>query len=191
MSKDYKIYMYENITNHKKYIGQTCLSLSQRAGKNGIKYKNCIYFYKAIQKYGWENFSSIILEEGLTLEEANQKEQEYINLYNTQNENYGYNLRDAGSQGHLANSTKQKISNSIKGTQHPNYGKGKKIRCVNTGQIFDNANRAAEWCINGDRNHIRQVANHSTRLKTNGKHPITGESLKWEFVEEEATYNAE
>lgn len=191
MSKDYKIYMYENIANHKKYIGQTCLSLSQRAGKNGIKYKNCIYFYKAIQKYGWENFSSIILEEGLTLEEANLKEQEYINLYNTQNENYGYNLRDAGSQGHLANSTKQKISNSIKGNQHPNYGKGKKIRCINTGQVFDNANRAAEWCVNGDRNHIRQVANHSTRLKTNGKHPITGESLKWEFVEEEATYNAE
>ena len=44
---------------------------------------------------------------------------------------------------------------------------------------------------NGDRNHIRQVANHSTKLKTNGKHPITGERLKWEFVEEEATYNVE
>ena len=191
MNNNYKIYMYENNINQKKYIGQTCLSLSQRAGKNGIKYKNCIYFYKAIQKYGWNNFSVKILEDNLTLEEANMKEQQYINFYNTKNKNYGYNLRDGGSHGHLAETTKEKISNSLKSINNPNYGKGKKIRCINTGEIFDNASRAAQWCINGDRNHIRQVANHSTRLKTNGKHPITGESLKWEFVDNaEATYGA-
>lgn len=64
----YKIYMYENIINHKKYIGQTYTSLEQRAGKNGIKYKNCTCFYNAIQKYGWDNFQSYILEENLSLD---------------------------------------------------------------------------------------------------------------------------
>lgn len=191
MNSRYKIYMYENLINHKKYIGQTCLTISQRAGKQGIKYKNCDYFYKAILKYGWDNFKCSILADNLTLEEANLQEQYFINLYQTQNHSYGYNLRDAGSQGHLSEETKSKISKALSSIGNPNYGKGKKIRCVNTGEIFDNANRAAEWCAGGDRNHIRQVANHSTKLKTNGKHPITGEKLKWEFVEEEATYNAE
>ena len=191
MENKYKVYMYENLINHKRYIGQTCLSLSQRAGKQGIKYKNCDYFYKAILKYGWNNFSSSILASNLTLDEANKKEQYFIDLYKTQNPDLGYNLRNAGSNGALNLETKEKISQSISGINNPNYGKGKKIRCINTGEIFDNANRAVEWCIDGDRNHIRQIANHSTRLKTNGKHPITGERLKWEFVEEEATYNAE
>ena len=180
--------MYENVLNHKKYIGQTSQTLSQRAGKNGEKYKNCTYFYRAILKYGWDNFKSSILEENLTFDEANEKEQYYIDLYNTQNEDCGYNLKNGGSNGQLSLATKQKISESIKGNKHPNYNKGKKIRCINTGEIFDNASRAAEWC-GGDRNHIRQIANHSTRLKTNGKHPKTGEPLKWEFVnEKEATY---
>lgn len=188
---NYKIYIYENNITHKKYIGQTCLSLSQRAGKDGIKYENCIAFYRAINKYGWNNFQSQILEDNLTLKEANQKEQYYINLYHTQDKDYGYNIRNAGSNGALSQDTKEKISKSMTGKKHHNYGKGKKIMCVNTGEIFDNASRAAEWCIGGDRNHIRQIANHSSRLKTNGKHPVTGEPLKWKFVNEEATYNAE
>ena len=188
----YKIYMYENIINHKRYIGQTCSSLAQRAGKNGIKYKNCIYFYKAIQKYGWDNFQSYILEQNLSLDQANQKEQYWIDYYQTKDLNKGYNLKNGGSNGSLSEETKQKISNSLKGINNPHYGTGKKIRCINTGEIFDNASRAAQWCINGDRNHIRQIANHSTRLKTNGKHPITKEPLSWEFItESEATYNAE
>lgn len=187
----YKIYMYENKINHKKYIGQTCSSLYQRSGKEGKKYKNCVAFYQAIQKYGWNNFSVKILESNLTLEEANLKEQEYINLFNTQNKQFGYNIRNASSQGTLSEETKEKISKSLSGEKHPNYGKGKKIRCINTGQIFDNASRAAEWCKGGDRNHIRQVANGKGRLKTNGKHPITGEPLRWEFIGKEAIYNAE
>ena len=174
--------MYENKINHKKYIGQTCLDLAKRAGAEGKFYKKCSYFYSAIKKYGWNNFVPSILEENLTLEDANKREQFYINLYNTQNAEKGYNLRDAGSKGKLAQSTKIKISQAFSGNKHPNYNKGKKIRCVNTGQVFENATRAAEWCLHGDRNHIRQIANHSTKLKTNGLHPITKEKLTWEFV---------
>ena len=187
--KEYKVYMYENNINHKKYIGQTCVSLSYRAGINGKRYKNSRHFYNAIEKYGWENFTASILEDKLTKEQAVIREQYYINLYKTKDENYGYNIRDAGSKGALSLETRKKLSEAQSGEKHHNYNKGKRIRCVNTGEIFANANRAVEWCVGGDRNHIRQVANHSTRLKTNGRHPITGEPLKWEFVDEEATYN--
>lgn len=56
MNNNYKVYMYKNNINQKKYIGQTCLSLSQRAGKNGIKYNNDIQVL-------FENNKQIIFKE--------------------------------------------------------------------------------------------------------------------------------
>lgn len=49
------IYLHRNKSNGKVYIGQTIQSIENR-WKNGNGYKPCTYFYKAIQKYGWENF---------------------------------------------------------------------------------------------------------------------------------------
>lgn len=73
----YKVYVHVNKINGKIYIGQTCNSLSVRAGrKSGIGYKHSTHFYNAIQKYGWENFEHIILIDGLSLEMANIIEEE-------------------------------------------------------------------------------------------------------------------
>ena len=66
--KKYIIYMHKNKINGKMYIGQTCQTLEQRSQANGGHYKSCSLFYKAIQKYGWNNFEHIILKENLTLE---------------------------------------------------------------------------------------------------------------------------
>lgn len=91
-------YIYCHIfPNNKKYIGQTCNSLSRRFGKNGNKYSNNPLIWKAILKYGWENVSHIVLEEGnWTRKEINQKEQFYISKFNTLCPN-GYNLTLGGS----------------------------------------------------------------------------------------------
>ena len=51
-NKLYKIYLHENLFNHKKYIGQTCRSVCERFGCNGSHYINSPKFYNAIQKYG-------------------------------------------------------------------------------------------------------------------------------------------
>ena len=58
--RKYKLYVYTNKVNGKKYVGQTCKTLKRRAGKNGSGYYTCPIFSKAIQKYGWENFKSCI-----------------------------------------------------------------------------------------------------------------------------------
>lgn len=59
--------------NNKIYVGITKLSVKARWGKNGALYKRQ-YFYRAIQKYGWDNIKHEIMFENLTKEEAEAKE---------------------------------------------------------------------------------------------------------------------
>lgn len=50
INKKYMVYVYTSPSS-KKYIGQTCTSLSIRAN-NGEGYKTSPKFYQAIKKYG-------------------------------------------------------------------------------------------------------------------------------------------
>ena len=58
----------------------------------------------------------------------------------------------------------------------------KKVRCINTGEIFNSMTEAAKWAGNSRCNGIyRQIKGERKHC---GKHPATGELLKWEYVEE-------
>lgn len=105
----YKVYKYTNLINGKIYIGQTMESLEMRAGYNGYKYRKCPYFYNAIKKYGWDNFTVEILQDNLTREQANEFEIKYIKYFNSQDPNIGYNISDGGN----TNSVLRKKSISI------------------------------------------------------------------------------
>lgn len=59
---------------------------------------------------------------------------------------------------------------------------GKLVRCINTGEIFHSIPEAAAWAHIKSKSNIRECCNGSGRYKTAGKHPITGEKLKWEYV---------
>ena len=100
--EDYKIYMYTNKINGKVYTGQTRRTLKLRAGSNGVMYKSCTIFYRAIVKYGWENFEPTILADGLSKEEANELEKYYISKYDSCNHDYGYNISNGGSEQEYA-----------------------------------------------------------------------------------------
>lgn len=100
--KVFCVYMHVNKTNNKKYIGQSC-RVKERWEHNGIHYKKSPAFWAAIQKYGWDNFEHIILEEGLTADEANEKEKFYILKYNTIDSHYGYNIVIGGNNGKKPN----------------------------------------------------------------------------------------
>ena len=68
--------MHKNKINGKMYIGITSRTPEARWGNNGSQYtkaKNPC-FYNAIQKYGWDNFEHIILEEKIPQKNLNERE---------------------------------------------------------------------------------------------------------------------
>lgn len=117
MLKKYKIYKY-TAPNGKLYIGQTCRSLQERAGYTGIGYMQCRLFYKAIKKYGFENFKSEIIADGLTLDEANWLEKYLISYYHSAERKYGYNLSHGGegTSGYSSPEKNAKISKTKTGS---------------------------------------------------------------------------
>ncbi len=98
-TSNYKVYVYTNKINGKRYVRQTSKTLIQRAHKNGSGYYSCPIFSKAIKKYGWDNFEPHIAFDNLTHEEANRIEKYLIKILRTQDRNYGYNMGDGGTGG--------------------------------------------------------------------------------------------
>lgn len=123
---NYIVYKHTSPSN-KVYIGITSQNPSRRWRKNGDGYKSHIYFYRAIQKYGWDNFKHEILFTGLTKQEAEKKEIELISFFNSNNEQYGYNLSSGGESGsygyRFTDEQRKKMSDVHKGEKNGMYGK--------------------------------------------------------------------
>lgn len=124
----YTIYKYTNKINGKIYIGQTSKTLEERSQYNGRNYKGSRRFYNAIQKYSWESFVPEILEVVDTVEEANKREQYYIDLYDSRNQDIGYNIAFGGDNHIATDETRALISKNAKErykdkTKNPMYGK--------------------------------------------------------------------
>lgn len=82
---------------------------------------------RAILKHGWDNFSHEILFENLSKEEADAKEKELIELYDSRNPQKGYNTRTGGSNGPLSDEAKEKLRETMlgryEGEKNPFYGR--------------------------------------------------------------------
>lgn len=61
------------------------------------------------------------------------------------------------------------------GSKNP---KAKKVVCLNTSQVFGSAKEASEWCGGN----VKQ--NCQGKSKSAGRHPMTGEKLRWMYYEE-------
>ena len=123
---NYCVYCYTNNINGKKYIGQS-KDITRRCHPSN--YKGCVKFYHAIEKYGWDNFTQTILADGLTIDEANEKEEYFISLYNTI-EN-GYNLKSGGLNNEYSEDSRRKMSEHCHSKR--------KIICLETAQVYDSA----------------------------------------------------
>lgn len=55
-----------------------------------------------------------------------------------------------------------------------------KVKCLETGETFNSLKEASDWCNIKSANHIRISCLNPNR-KT-GKHPVTGEPIKWAFA---------
>ena len=110
--------LYKHTTpSGKVYIGIT----RQRPTKrwlHGKGYANQDYFYKAILKYGWDNIKHEVLLTGLTRDEAEEKEVEYIAKYKSNQRKYGYNVDRGGRVCRMSDETKEKIRKANIGKHH-------------------------------------------------------------------------
>ena len=146
MNKEsYCVYMHKNKINGKVYIGQTKFNNNPelRWGSNGKGYHGSNFGY-AIKKYGWDNFEHIVLAKDLSKEQANDLEIYYIAKFDSTNYSKGYNI-SAGGDGasyNMNDTTKQKISNTLKGRKLSEEHK-QKIRESNLGK-----KRNADTCKN-------------------------------------------
>lgn len=155
------VYCFKNSINNKLYIGETVKrNFRSRFIEHCChsKYGNS-YFYKAIRKYGWDNFDRMILYQTEELEDTleneqklnnlvNNKEQEYIKLFNTTDYSVGYNLT-GGGDGVLgykfSEESKKKMSESHKGEKHWNYGNYNNSTSDIVMQFDLNFNFIKEW----------------------------------------------
>lgn len=171
----YTVYMHtnKNPSNegiYKKYIGMTSKKPEYRWGKNGINYGNKnkngehTYFYKAILKYGWNNFEHKILIHGLTKEQACSWEQKLIKYYNTNNPKFGYNNTKGGEGAIPTESIKIKLSKTKIGNKNP---QAQKVIYIKNGLVYDTITE----CSNINNIDKSTISNHCrNKLKTKPKY---------------------
>lgn len=113
------IYKVTNKINGNCYIGKTVQNLEKRKNDHFKQSKKqfSIYFYKAIRKYGWDNFEWEVLTETDSESKLNALEKFYIATYRKMINIY--NMTEGGDGGKLGykptNETKIKIGLSNKG----------------------------------------------------------------------------
>lgn len=90
---NYCLYAHQNLINNKIYIGIS-KDIKKRWRNKEKGYMHCDKIYNAFKKYGWNNFSHIIICDGLTKEEACKREKAMIFLFKFSG--MSYNITDGG-----------------------------------------------------------------------------------------------
>lgn len=93
------VYIHINKVNLKSYVGITCKDPVRRWGTTGNGY-NTQVFGRAVQKYGWDNFSHIIVAKDLDEETAKYIEILLIEKLSSHISKNGYNVT-LGGDGYL------------------------------------------------------------------------------------------
>ena len=146
------IYKIENKFNGHCYIGQS-LNIEQR----WTEHKKCINnteswdrsLYKAIRKYGLENFSWEIIEE-CSEENLDNRETYWIDYYNSYNDGYNQTMGGSGTHGNSIKITKEQVNeirSLLKNTNLSNREIGEKyqisetlVSAINTGYYWYDLN---------------------------------------------------
>lgn len=138
------IYRIKNKVNGKVYIGQSRdigrrLQAHLRASANETDHRFQNPIYKAIRKYGSDNFVFEIIHkcDQIVLKfEIDELEKEYIRKHQSNKTKYGYNATDGGDGGMLTDETIEKIIASL---NKPGATEARSIR------------RKEWWIKNGDK----------------------------------------
>ncbi len=117
-----KIYLLTNLTNGKKYVGQTVQPVGVRFrqhinGANSSKKtgKKDFYLHRALRKYGESNFQISLLCSCENKEELDLMEDLYIAVHDSINNKIGYNRKRGGANGKPSEATRALHSRVRKG----------------------------------------------------------------------------
>lgn len=207
------VYKVTNKINNKVYIGITTKTLEyrKRIHIRDSKTKNT-YFYRALRKYGEDNFTWEIIDTAKTKEELEELEKYYISLYDSFNDKgKGYNTTSGGySLYDITEEEKQRRSERAKGKNNPMYGvespmKGKHFTKEHKRKISESLknsyrphviggnNPSAKKVINLDTNEIFNTLTEASEKYNISKqmiskvcngHNETAGGFRWAFVED-------
>lgn len=124
------------------YIGITRQRPEDR-WKRGWGYNTNLVFFRAIEKYGWDNIKHEVLMEGLTEDEAKQAEIELIAKHNATDRRYGYNITAGGDSAISRSHTdeeKQRFREAWLGSKNPN---ARAVICLETLKVYETQAEAA------------------------------------------------
>lgn len=133
------IYKISNDINKKVYIGQTIRPIEDRFKRHindAINYILDTHFARAIRKYGKDHFQIELIDQAVTQDELNQKEQYWIKYYDSIHN--GYNETDAiyksGGNTYQSKSAEemQEIEEKLRQTKiGENNPHARVIKCLN------------------------------------------------------------
>ena len=161
----YKVYLYTNKINNKKYCGLTKNTIQHR--RNGGYYKA---FGNALKKYGLENFDVEILYEVETLEEASKLEQKTINELNLLDRRFGYNIAKGGFGGYsCAGYTHEEmlqVRQKLRQAQLRRYEDvNERYKCANYGKSNGNFGKGLPGKLNGRAKKVAVIMTNGTKLE--------------------------
>lgn len=178
------VYCLTNKINGKKYVGITSQRPHDR-WQNGKRYLRHKKMREDVLKYGWDNFEKEILFEGLTREQAAEKEIELIEKWDLINQ--GYNACKGGVMPRLNDEAIEKLRERNTGAGNPFYNHKhteetkaimmknrpkKGVVCVDTGIVYPST-REAERQTGADHGDISKCCK--------GKKRIAG-GYAWQYV---------
>jgi group I intron endonuclease len=119
------VYLIQNIVNGKCYVGQHAGDDLDKYWKHNVRAAlagrgNKLFLYRAIRKYGPENFTIRTIHTPVDAEDMTRAEIAYIKFFGTQDDELGYNIT-AGGPGRLgttsicSSETRKKMSDTRKG----------------------------------------------------------------------------
>lgn len=155
-----KIYKITN-PKGKTYIGQTKNVYKRKQHYKRAHCKQQYMLYNSIIKYGWNNHIFEVIDK-VPIEQADDKEIYYIDLYKSYHTDGGLNLTRGGFRPKHTQETKDKLSEMFKGAKH---GRAKKLYQYTADNQF-----VKEWdCIRDIQRELGYVTTWLCKAAKNNK----------------------
>lgn len=157
--KQYVIYKITNNINGKIYIGLTSDFKTRKNNHLRSAVKSNTPLYRAMRKYGVENFIFSIVELCKDYDEMNEQEAFWIKELNSTDPSVGYNLKSGGDAGNYENEHPELRRKRILNTHKRGPAKGKRFKNI------CNTNDSLSYFVQIFFNDKRHVINGSHRTE--------------------------